>query len=258
MVTMTASIDGAASAALNTALQGFGRSLGEVSALTPKYAALSVCDSLRHNTKKAPKMARRSEYAADYSPNPPRYITYRRGAKLPKPIHRWSLTRKLGTPDEYTKDHFVYVHTKETKRGKIIKDKAAELRELKKYHLGIAHAGLAKIAWNKTKDEIKRGTSDVVWKKRKNDRRAPLNDVHGSFKKSGTVNVTGVAEIHNHLDYAEAALNPGAIDKSMGSAALKLIYNKAFKDLTSGGMSVEDACRHAKETADIFRAEFGL
>lgn len=249
MVSMTATIDGAASAAIERAIKAYGEAMGDAVVNAPRIAALAVCDSLRKRTKQAKKYPKSSEYSIEPSPVPPRYITYSRGQRLPIALHRWRLTRHLGTEDQKTGDYFTYAHIKHSKRGKIVKDVAAEKEELKRYRLENLHRGLAKRSWNWVKAEIYKGAKDAVWTRRKYDKRNPTEAVEGNYTKRKSMTIASAeAKIKNRLDYIEAALQPMALDEAMRAAAKKL----AFKTATAQGMTPEQAAQYARDLARDF------
>lgn len=250
MVEVSASVTGVDE--INAAMAAYGEALGEGAALAPKVAALSICNSLRARTKKAPKRARSGEYRLDLHPDPPRYITYKNGQKLARPLHRWLVTRKLGTPDQYQKSAFAYVGIKTGRNGRPVKNLAAERAELRKYQLGIFHAGLAKQSWNWSKGEIAGRGKGTVWKKRKNDRRNPMDSVDGSYRReTTTTTVGGVSEIHNKLDYIRSAVPPGAEDAAISAAARDIEFRAARVARTTP----DDAARAAAGFFAAWRAD---
>ena len=189
-----------------------------------RRAACYVCDSLRARTKTAKKYPKANEYSMRLSAIPPRYITYKKGVKLPYALHRWDLTRKIGTPDQFTKPYYVYQHTKINRRGNMVNDLTAEKKELKMHHLELYHRGLAKKSWDWAKGEIT-GNRDAVWRRRKKDRpdRDPTKAVQGVFLAArGARIVDASAEIRNRLDYIGYALQPGALNDAVKNANKKL------------------------------------
>lgn len=253
MVDVQAQVTGGAD--INLALAAFSNALGEGAATAPKVAAMSVCNSMRARTKKAPKRARPNEYRLELHPDPPRYITYKDGRKLDRPLHRWLVTRKLGTPDQYTKSAFAYVGIKTDRKGRPVKNLAAEKAELRKFQLGIFHAGLAKQSWNWSKGEISGKGKGTVWKKRRNDLRNPKDSVSGSYRRDASVTTSGgVAEIHNRLDYISAAMPSGAEDAAL-SAAARDIMHRAEQVVSRNATTPEDAARAAADFFARYRAD---
>ena len=221
MVAVTCDIDTAAGAKLDELLRRIEREMPERLASETRRAAIYVCQSLRTRTKVAPKRVRASEYRAEPSNLPPRYIHSSNGRLL----RRWALTRKVGTPDQYTKHHFVYTNARRSKNGKMVgKSAAAERRELLKLHGGIPRAGLAKKSWGWVMKQIYNGaaTVDTIWQRTRGERRDPRQYVKGMFAR-----VTGgaFAEIKNHLDYIMDALKPGALAEAMDAASKQLEHN---------------------------------
>lgn len=239
-------MDAAGVAALNHAMEAYAGAMGRAAELAPKVAACAICDSLGKRTRKAPKRMRPSEYAASVSANPPHYITYKGGKKLDRPLHRWTLRTKVGTPDEHSHDYFVYVHSKDVK-GKSVRNLSGELAELKKFHTQIFHAGLAKQSWKWVKRAVVKGSKDAVWKRRSIDKRDPTRSVNGSYSKSGDgVRRGAEADIRNALDYIEKALEPMALTEAIRKAAAVT----AWKAATKRGMTPEDAARYARELVE--------
>lgn len=251
MVSISANIDKAAVDGINQFLNKIAEKSPEQLAKATKMTGIALCQSLRKNTIAAPKTIalRRQEYLATTKDvKKPPYLTYWKGKRLDKSLHRWRLTRKKGTPAESTHFYFVYTHKpKEVFRRrmgmrngnyqgivsrKIIPDLAAERRELLKYHGDIQHAGLAKQSWGWAAKGIYNGTTeDVSYKRRKHDRRDPRNDVSGDSKtwvtgkNSGTTDVT----IENKIDYIQDAMKPGAVEQSVKSAIANMEWK--FQDI---------------------------
>lgn len=220
MVSVSCDIDQTSFDKLDGLLMRIDREMPQRLASETRRAAIYVCESLRARTKVAPKSVRPSEWSASPSPIPPRYVhSNSKGHKL---LRRWSLTRKLGTPDAYTKHHFVYTSARRAKNGKMVgKQPAAERRELIKMHGGIPRAGLAKKSWGWIMKQIFNGANaaDAFWKRTKGERRDPRQSVNGQFSKSST---GAFALIHNALDYIFDALRPGALDEAANAAANRM------------------------------------
>ena len=156
------------------------------------------------------------------SPIPPRYIhSNSAGHRL---LRRWQLTRKVGTPDQYTKQHYVYTNAHRGKSGKMVgKSASAERRELFRYHGGISRAGLAKKSWGWIMRELHNGAdTDVSWKRTKGERRDPRQYVKGMFARLAG---GAAAQIRNALDYISEALRPGALDEAVNAAYKRMEYN---------------------------------
>jgi len=239
---ISANVSAESVAYMNQAMRQMEKDFGKGVKLMPKQISVDVCNSLKSKTKKAPKRARPKEYDLVISPVPPRYITTKRGV-----LHRWQLTRKLGTPDQYVRQYYAYAHLKHNKAGRIVKDLAAEKAEIRKYHLGISRAGLAKKSFDWIKGEIKGGGADMVWTRRKGERRDPRRSVDGKYVKTSD---GASATIDNRLDYIRAALKPMAVEQAMKDAIAK----RAFLTARAQNMSVEDAKAYARDLASGFVA----
>lgn len=225
MVAVTCDIDQAAVARLDGILDAIQRETPRRLATETRRAAIYICQSLRARTKKAPKRARPNEYRAEPSNVPPRYVhSNSAGRRL---LRRWSLTRKLGTPDQYTKHHYVYTNARRGKGGKMLgKNEAAERRELVRQHGGISRAGLAKKSWGWVMKQIYNATAvaDIAWKRTKGERRDPRNYIKGIFERAAG---GAFAEIRNSLDYIMDALRPGALAEAVDAASKRLEHNVA-------------------------------
>ena len=227
MVDVTCEIDQAAVARLDGLLTRVQQETPGRLAAQTRRAAIYICTSLRARTKKAKKSIKSypSEWSASVSPNPPRYVhSNSAGHAL---LRRWSLTRKKGTPAQYTMDHYVYTKAHRAKNGKMVgKSPSAELRELLKNHGGISRAGLAKKSWGWAMKQIYNGASagDIAWRSTRGERRDPRQYVKGLFQRTATG--AGVS-IDNNLDYILDALQPGALAEAMDAATKRLEYNLA-------------------------------
>ncbi len=222
MVAVTMEIDQAAVAKLDALLSRVAVDAPRRLATETRRAALYICQALKSRTIVAPKRARANEVHAIPSPVPPRYI-HSNSAGHPL-LRRWQLTRKVGTPDAYTKHHYVYTAAHRAKGGKMVgKNQAKERAELLRLHAGIARRGLAKKSWGWIAKGIYGGTADdLSWKKTRGERRDPRNYVHGIFQKSAS---GAFAAIENNLDYALDALKPGALADGIDAATRRLEYN---------------------------------
>lgn len=223
MVDVTCEIDQAAVDRLDEILTRIQRETPGKLASQTRRAAIYICTSLRARTKKAPKRAPAREMLATPSPNPPRYIhSNSAGHRL---LRRWQLTRKVGTPDQYTKDHYVYTNAKRGKGGRMVgKSPAAERRELFRLHGGISRAGLAKKSWGWVMKQISAGAGagDISWTRTKGERRDPRQYVKGLFVRTAT---GAGASIDNDLDYILDALPAGALSEAVDAATKRLEYN---------------------------------
>lgn len=223
MVSMSCEIDQAAVARLDDLLEKVQREMPRRAAAETRRAAVYICQSLRARTKKAPKRAPAREMRAAPSAIPPRYIhSNSAGHRL---LRRWDLTRKVGTPAEYTKQHYVYTSAHPAKDGRMVgKSAAAERRELFRRHGGIPRAGLAKKSWGWVMQKIFKaaGNVDVAWKRTKGERRDPRQYVRGYFRDARDA---AYALIQNHLDYIAMALPPGALADAIRAASNRLEHN---------------------------------
>lgn len=224
MVDVTMDIDQAAVAKLDALLSRVAADAPRRLATETRRVALYICQALKSRTVVAPRRARANEVQAMPSPVPPRYV-HSNSAGHPL-LRRWQLTRKVGTPDAYTKHHFVYTAAHRAKGGKMVgKNQSKERAELLRLHAGISRRGLAKKSWGWIAKGIYGGTSDdLSWKKTRGERRDPRNYVRGMFQKSTS---GAFAAIENHLDYALDALKPGAMSDAINAATKRLEYNIA-------------------------------
>ena len=222
MAELTCTIDGAALERLSGVLERVQRESPKTLATETRRAAIYICQSLRARTKKAPKRARQKEMLAVPSPIPPRYIHSHANGQL---LRRWQLTRKVGTPDQYTRQHYVYTNAHRGRNGQMVgKSAAAERRELFRLHGGISRSGLAKKSWGWIMRQIHSGADagDLSWQRRKGERRDPRQAVKGMFERFTT---GAAAQIRNALDYIAAALFPGALPEAIDAAAKRLEFN---------------------------------
>lgn len=224
MVSVTCDVDQAAIDHLDALIDRVRSEMPGRLAAETRRAAIYVCQSLRSRTKVAPKRIRAPEYAATISVVAPKYIhSNSAGRRL---LRRWTLARKLGTPDAYAKHYYVYTDRHRGKNGRMVGgSRSAELRELLQQHGGIPRSGLAKLSWGWVMKQIYGGASaDFTWKPRRGERRDPRMDVKGVFSKSRT---GALALIHNALDYISDALAPGALTESINAATRRMEYNIA-------------------------------
>lgn len=188
-----------------------------------RRAALYICQSLKSRTRVAPKRIPAREYAVNISAVPPKYIHSNSAHR--KLLRRWTLVRKIGTPDAYAKHYYVYTDRQRGKKGRMVGgNKAAEKKELILQHGGIPRAGLAKRSWGWIAQKIYNGEGmgDLSWKRTRGERRDPRQAVNGIF----TALADGAtATISNRLDYALDSLKPGALAEAITSATKRLEYN---------------------------------
>lgn len=223
MVGVAAQIDAAALARVQSLLDGVAKRTPQRLAAETRRAALYICRSLKARTLKAPKRMRARERAACVSAVPPKYIhSNSAGRRL---LRRWTLTRKLGTPDAYSKHYYVYTDRHPGGNGRMAGGSlAAERRELLKRHGGIRRAGLAKKSWGWIARGIYAASpmGDLSWKRSGGERRDPRDYVRGEHRATAA---GAFARILNRLDYIRAALKPGAIAEAVNAAANRLEHN---------------------------------
>lgn len=222
MTGLTVDIDQAAIARLQATLDRVAEETPKRAATEVCRAALYVCQGLKKRTKKAPKRIPKGEYLAMPSPLPPRYVHSGNGRLL----RRWALTRKRGTPDEYTQHHFVYTNAHRGMSGKMVgKREAEERRELLRLHGGIPRAGLAKASWGWAAKKIYNADAEgelmLSWKLDRM-RSDPRKAVSGKFAKGAN---GCAADIVNALDYISSACPPGAVSAAVGAAEKRLVHN---------------------------------
>lgn len=187
-----------------------------------RRAGIYICKSLAARTAVAPKRIPDGEYRAEVSPNRPYYITTERGL-----LHRWRLTRKLGTPAQYTKDHYVYTDARRGKGGRMVgKRLAYERRELLMHHGGISRRGIAKSSWGWIAKQIyaqdASGFGDLSYKRTKGERRDPRNAARGSFEQQRN---SALAKIANMLDYIAAIVPAATVNEAFTAAVNRLEHN---------------------------------
>ena len=194
MIEVSCSIDEAAMGRLENLLNGIAEAAPQKLASETRHAAIYICQSLRARTKSAPKRIPRREYEATVSAVPPKYV--HSNSAHHRLLRRWTLARKIGTPDAYAKHYYVYTDRHRVKGGKMAGGSlAAERRELLKEHGGIQHYGLAKKSWGWTMKQIYSGTAagDLSWKRGKHDRRDPRQFVR--VHRAHLVAIDYIAEI---------------------------------------------------------------
>ena len=118
---ISATVDKVAMARINAMLDRLAKESPKKMAAETRRAAIYICQSLKKRTPKAPKKVRKNEYKAEPSTDAPKYI--RSQGRL---LRRWKLTRKLGTPAEYSRNHYVYTQAHPNKKGKMVGKKPAE------------------------------------------------------------------------------------------------------------------------------------
>lgn len=223
MVSVSLDIDHAAVERIDRLLKEIAKAAPKRLAAETRRAAIYVCQSLRKRTKTAPKRARPREYAASISTLPPKYVHSNSAHR--RLLRRWMLTRKLGTPAEYTKHHFVYTDRHRGKNGRMVGGSPAEeKRELLRLHGGISRHGLAKKSWGWAMKQIYSGTAagDLSWKRTKGERRDPRAYIKGLFSRLPD---GAEAQIVNSLDYILAALPPGTVEEALEAAAGRFEHN---------------------------------
>ena len=227
MVGVAVQIDLAALKPLADVLERVARETPERLATEMLRAALYLCRALAARTRKATKRITKAEWRAEPSANPPRYAhSNSKGRAL---LRRWTLWRKLGTPDAYKKDHFVYTKARRGANGKMAgKNEAGELRELLRVHGGIQNAGLARASWGWLAKRIYNAAADVelmvAWRTKKKWRRDPRRAVTSLFRR---VAGGASADLVNALDHIAAACPPAAVEEAAAATARRLEHNIA-------------------------------
>lgn len=223
MLGVSVDVDAAALARVQGMLNKVAKQSPKRLAIETRRAALYICQGLKKRTRKAPKKIPRREYSLVPSPLPPRYVhSNGAGHRL---LRRWALTRKKGTPAEYTKHYYVYTNAKRGKNGKMKgKNQAAEKREVLARHGGIPRAGLAKKSWGWIAKGIHAASNqgDLSWKRTKGERRDPRRYVKGESQTSAT---GAFARIRNHLDYIRSSMPPGAVSEAIVASTKRLEHN---------------------------------
>ncbi len=234
MVDVSASIDEAALADLAALLERIGTLTPKRLASETRHAAILLCRSLRARTRTAPKKIPKSEWAARTSWAPPRYA--HSNSKSRALLRRWTLARKLHTPDAYAKHYFVYTKARRGKDGKMVgKNEAEELRELLRVHGGISRPGLARMSWGWIAQQIYNasGFGKLAYAPRRRERRDPRREASGVFK---ALRDGGEATLLNKLDYILDALRPGALDESVRAAT-----NSLYRSVEASLEAAEEA-----------------
>lgn len=223
MLDVSAQVDDAALARVQSLLDGVAKRAPQRLAAETRRAALYICRSLRSRTLKAPKRIRPRERAASISAVPPKYI-HSNSAGRPL-LRRWTLTRKLGTPDAYARNYYVYTDRHRGKGGRMVGGSvAAERRELLEEHGGIRRAGLARksLGWVAQGVYSAASMGDLSWKRSRGERRDPRGYARGEYRATA---MGASARILNRLDYIRAALKPGALAETVNAAASRLEHN---------------------------------
>lgn len=223
MIDVSVEIDRVAVSRLDDLLRKVAKECPRRLVAETRRAALYICQSLKSRTKVAPKRIRPREYSANISAVPPKYI--HSNSAHHKLLRRWTLARKVGTPDAYTNHYYIYTKAHRAKNGRMIgKNQTEERRELLRLHGGIRRAGLAKKSWGWIAQRIynAEAVGDLSWKRSRGERRDPRQYVNGIF----TAMQDGAeAVLSNRLDYILAALQPGALDTAITAAANRLEHN---------------------------------
>lgn len=255
MVDLAVSIDGAASAAFDEALKRLGDSLGSASCQVPRRAAIQLCKNFRAGTRQAKKNRAMVVAVSDATP---KWITYKDGRKLAKPIRRWRVTLS-----DRGKTFDCYVEGE---------DRTAMKRELRRlvgtnyFPAGAGQPskrggtrGLAKRSWGWVMHNIFSGASpDTPWQRRKNDKRNPKDATGESYSREdrGTITSGGVARICNRLDYIRDALtiDEGTAIRKAASAIVRVLTAKQLRK--QGGMTSAEIKSAAAQVAEDFKREF--
>jgi len=224
MVEVTAQIDPASLARLESLFDRIAREMPRRMGAQVKRAAIYICQSARRDTKVAPDSIRKrpAEYAANYSYLSPKYVHNKKNHRL---LRRWMLARKLGTTAESLNHYFVYTDRHRVKGGKMQGgSKSAELRELLRLHGGITRHGLAKKSWGWLAHDIASTASmgDLTWKRTRGEVRNPRDYVKGLFSQ---LQDGAAANLKNRLDYILDACPESAISAAIAKATNRLEHN---------------------------------
>ena len=236
MVSMTATIDGAASAAFNEALKVYAESLGKSISTAPRRAAIQMCKSFRAGTRLAPKFARSSEYTATESDADPKHkwITAKDGRKL----RRFNLKR----PPRGT-DYDVYAESKS---------------DLRKSRLKLVRRGLARQSWGWVMHNIFNGAApDAPWQRRKRDKRDPKDATRESMSRvsNGVTINGGMARICNRIDYVQDALKI-SVTEAISKTTNWMLGPIVKRRLRAGGTSPDEIKAEARRVIDDFKRQF--
>lgn len=236
MVSMTATIDGAASKAFQEALKVYADSLGSAISTAPRRAAIQMCKSFRAGTRLAPKFARSSEYTATKSNADPKHkwLTLKDGRKL----RRFNLKR----PPRGT-DYDVYAESKS---------------DLRKNRLKLVRRGLARQSWGWVMHNIFGGAApDAPWQRRKNDRRNPKDATRESMSRvdNGVTLSGGMARICNRIDYVQDALKI-SVTEAISKTTNWMLGPIIKRRLRAGGTSPDEIKAEARRVIDDFKRQF--
>lgn len=236
MVSMTATMDGAASAAFNAALKVYAESLGNAISTAPRRAAIQMCKSFRAGTRLAPKFARTSEYTAVKSDADPKHkwLTLKDGRKL----RRWKLTRP-----PRGKEYDVYAESKS---------------DIRKNRLKLVRRGLARQSWGWVMHNIFNGSApDAPWQRRKNDRRNPKDATRESMSRvdNGVTLSGGMARICNRIDYVQDALKI-SVTEAISKTTNWMLGPIIKRRLRAGGTSPDEIKSEARRVIDDFKRQF--
>ena len=217
MIDVTADIDTAAVGRINDMLDRVARESPRRLAAETKRAAIYICQSLRKNTKTAPKRIPRADVR--WGRSDPQYITGTKGKAKGKLLRRTVVNRyRNGVKGNIIKWKLLDGDPQTTRAT------SADLSAAWKRFGSITRHGLAKKSWGWVMKAIYNGApaGDTSWKRTKGERRDPRQFVRGLFRRTAG---GAFAQIHNALDYIFAAVAPGAVDQSVEAAANRLEHN---------------------------------
>lgn len=207
--------------AFSAACLRFRTELGNSQKVAVRRGVLTLIRALRARTREAPKRARASEYRVlRYDGPGPRYVTNPRsggGATHGKGnglvLHRWTLVRRAGTPKENVHDYFARARLRHNSRGMIVKDFAAERREVAVLHTVIRFRGLAKKSWGWF---MKKFFGRPAGDDGNASAKVRPDMVEGRFEARRTGDAEAVdVLILNKLEYIADAMKPGAVEEAM-------------------------------------------
>jgi len=226
MVSVSASIDAASVSAFNSALSEYQKTMRKDAETAPRMAAIMVCKSLRARTKVSKK---NKGMKVVVSEEKPKWISYKNGQKLPKPLRRWKVTL---TDRGRTFTKYVYAGTTAEMKQQLRLLVGTNYYPLDATGNGLKKKGgvrgLAKRSWGWVMHNIYNGAApDTPWQRRNRDKRNPKDAAKESTSRPF------LAVISNRLGYAMDALKGGsasineAIEKATNSI-LKRVKTRNF------------------------------
>lgn len=206
--------------AFSSACRRFHDEMGNSLKVAARRGVLTLIRSLRARTLKAPEKARKREFRVSrYEGSGPHYVTNPRSGKNATHgranglvLHRWTLTRRVGTPKENVHHYFAYARLRHGRHGKVVSDLAAERREIALHHTGVRMHGLARKSWGWFMQRFIGGTTGGGNPNAKV--RPDMVDGHFSVRRGGETEAVDVL-VHNRLKYIADAMRPGAVAEAV-------------------------------------------